>query len=123
MLNEFLKSKIAIVGGGNFCRNLLQLLFNADFDADRPTILGVADFNSEAEGMLLARQLGILTLPITTAFFRSRTLDVLMELTPDFGLAGLAPANTAARRSKVARSYSSGIPLELPASGSSQAPP
>ena len=45
MLSELLKSKIAIVGGGKFCKNLIQLLFSEDFKDQDFSILGVADVN------------------------------------------------------------------------------
>ena len=56
MLSELLKSKIAIVGGGKFCKNLIQLLFSEDFKDQDFSILGVADVNDRAEGLLYAAQ-------------------------------------------------------------------
>ncbi len=84
MLTGFLNSKLAIIGGGNFCRNLLGLLYSVDFEADRPSVLAVADFNTEAEGALYARQLGI---PVTDNYrelYRLEGLQLLVELTPDY---------------------------------------
>ena len=61
MLNELLKSNIAIVGGGNFCKQLLQLLFSEQFKDQHPSIIGVADKNDRAEGLLYAQKMGIFT--------------------------------------------------------------
>jgi acetaldehyde dehydrogenase (acetylating) len=61
VLDKLLKSKIAIIGGGNFCKKLLQLLFSEPFEDCHPTILGVADNNAKAEGFLYAKQMGIFT--------------------------------------------------------------
>ena len=55
MIDKLLKSNIAIVGGGNFCKKLLQLLFSEPFDDSRPILLGVADINQQAKGWLYAK--------------------------------------------------------------------
>ena len=59
MLSELLKSNIAIIGGGEFCKQLLQLLYSDHFKEQHPTILGVADKNLQAEGLLYAEEIGI----------------------------------------------------------------
>ena len=89
MLKDFLNSKIAIVGGGNFCKNLLEIIYNTEFDADRPSFAGVADTNKNAEGMLTARKLGIPTTTDYRDFFKMPDLQILMELTPDFGFSAV----------------------------------
>jgi hypothetical protein len=61
VLDNLLKSNIAIVGGGNFCKKLLQLMFSEPFEDCHPTILGVADVDNQAEGRVLAEQMGIFT--------------------------------------------------------------
>jgi acetaldehyde dehydrogenase (acetylating) len=68
VLDKLLKSNIAIVGGGNFCKKLLQLLFSEPFEDCHPTILGIADVDNQAEGRVLAKQMGI----FTTADYRER---------------------------------------------------
>ena len=89
MLSELLKSKIAIVGGGKFCKNLIQLLFSEDFKDQDFSILGVADVNDRAEGLLYAAKKGI----FTTADFRDlyplENLQVIVELTGEAGLASV----------------------------------
>ncbi|MEJ2219241.1 MAG: ATP-binding protein [Desulfobacterales bacterium] len=83
MLDKLLKSNIAIVGGGNFCKKLLQLLFSEPFEDCHPTILGVADIDHRAEGRVLAEQMGIFTTADYRELYALKDLQVLMELTPD----------------------------------------
>jgi len=85
-IEEFLQSNIAIVGGGNFCKNLLQLLASEDFDDCRPTVLGVADIKSQAEGMGYARKLGIPVFEDYRSFYGMKDLQIIVELTADFEL-------------------------------------
>ncbi len=89
MLDKLLKSKIAIIGGGNFCKKLLQLLFSEPFEDCHPTILGVADTNGKADGFLYAKQLGIFTTHNYHELYRLKNLQVLMELTSDIELGGV----------------------------------
>ena len=89
MWKEFFKSNIAIIGGGNFCKNLLEVIYDSDFDEDRPTIIGIADLNLDAEGMRLARQLNIPTSADYHQFFKIPDLQMIMELTPDFGFSAV----------------------------------
>jgi len=86
VIDALLKSNIAIIGGGKFCKQLLQLLFSEHFDEQRPSILGVADIDAQAEGFLLARQMGIFTTLDYHELYRLKDLQVLMELTADVGL-------------------------------------
>jgi PAS domain S-box-containing protein len=83
VLDKLLKSNIAIVGGGNFCKKLLQLLFSEPFEDCHPTILGVADIDHRAEGRVLAEQMGIFTTADYRELYALKDLQVLMELTPD----------------------------------------
>jgi PAS domain S-box-containing protein len=83
VLDNLLKSNIAIVGGGNLCKKLLQLLFSEPFEDCHPTILGVADVDNQAEGWVLAKQLGIFTTADYRELYALKDLQVIMELTPD----------------------------------------
>ncbi|MGD2036294.1 MAG: ATP-binding protein [Desulfobacterales bacterium] len=89
MLDKLLKSNIAIVGCGNFCKKLIQLLFSEPFKDDHSTILGIADTNSEAEGMVYAKQRGILTTLNYRELYDLKDLQILMELTPDVELGSI----------------------------------
>jgi PAS domain S-box-containing protein len=83
VLDKLLKSNIAIVGGGNFCKKLLQLLFSEPFEDCHPMILGVADVDSQAEGLVLAKQMGIFTTADYRELYDLKDLQILMELTAD----------------------------------------
>ena len=83
MINELLESNIAIVGGGRFCKNLLELLFSEHFEEQRPSILGVADKDDQAEGLLYASRKGILTTRDYRELFELENLQTIMELTAD----------------------------------------
>ena len=89
MINELLKSKIALVGGGRFCKNLLELLYSDVFEDQRPSILGVADKDEKAEGLVYAGQMGIFTASDFKALFDLEHLEVIMELTTDEQLSGI----------------------------------
>ena len=86
MLNELLKSNIAIVGGGNFCKQLLQSLFSEHFKDQHPSIIGVADRNDRAEGLRYAQKLGIFTTADYRDLYGLENLQKLMELTGDVKL-------------------------------------
>lgn len=89
MLKDILQSNIAIVGGGKFCKTLLQLLYSELFSDQRPRILGVADINSEAEGLLYAKEVGIFTTHDYRKIFQLNKLQILIELTKDLELGSL----------------------------------
>jgi len=96
MVAELLKSNIAIVGGGRFCKRFLQLFFSEDFKDQHPKILGVADRNSLGKGVLYARKMEIFT---TTDFRDLLSLDnlqVLVELTGDVKLGATIKKNAPA---------------------------
>jgi PAS domain S-box-containing protein len=81
VLSELLKSNIAIVGGGNFCKQLLQSLFSEQFKDQHPSILGVADRNDRAEGLLYAQKMGILTTADYRDLYGLENLQIIMEVT------------------------------------------
>ena len=60
------------------------MIYDSDFDNDRPAIIGIADLNQDAEGMHLARRLNIPTSANYRQFFQIPDLQMIMELTPDF---------------------------------------
>ncbi len=79
-------SNIAIVGGGRFCRALLDILYCEIFDDQRPRILGVADIHEDAAGVSRARGLGIRTTTDHKELYGFDDLDVIIELTRDDAL-------------------------------------
>ena len=70
MINELLKSNFAIIGGGRFCKNLLGLLKSDDFKDQGFSVVGVADINLRAEGLLYAEKMGIFTTRDYTDLYR-----------------------------------------------------
>jgi PAS domain S-box-containing protein len=93
---ELLKSNIAIVGGGRFCKRFLQLLYSEDFQDKHPAIIGVADRDNRGKGVVYARKRGIFT---TTDFRDLLSLDklqVLVELTGDVKLVSIIKKNAPA---------------------------
>lgn len=73
--------RVAIVGGGKACRNLLKVL-----DKDRQArlkmkILGVADINPEAPGLRYARELNLLTTNDIRDLSDLEGLNLIIELT------------------------------------------
>ena len=83
MLKDFLRSNIAIVGGGRFCKLFLDSLYSDLFKDHGPKVIGVADVNGRAEGLQYAKQLGILTTLDYTDLYRLENLQILIELTND----------------------------------------
>ena len=81
MLELLQDTSIAIIGGGRFCRTFLHFLIAEELGFRRPTILGVADRNEQAEGMVFAREKGIFTTTDYRDLFRLQGLEVLIELT------------------------------------------
>jgi len=92
MQNELLKSNIAIIGGGEFCRQLLQLLYSDHFKDQRPSILGVADKNVQAEGLLYAAEIGIFTTSDYRDLYQLENLQILMGVTTDVKLGAIIAA-------------------------------
>jgi len=87
MIRILRNANIALIGGGNFCKALLQLLFSGDFDEQCPKIVGVASLNRHSVGAEYAREKGIF---ITTDFrhlYTLESLDLILELTKDNALA------------------------------------
>lgn len=86
MLDNFLGSNIAIVGGGKFCKLFLESLYSDLFKEQRPAVIGVADVNGLAEGLLYAKELGIFTTPDYNDLYQLENLQILIELTSDISI-------------------------------------
>lgn len=72
---------LAIVGGGRACKFFLNLLRNESFTYLKINIVGVCDINPEAEGLVLAKELGIYTTNDFQDLFKIDKLDSIIELT------------------------------------------
>ena len=74
--------KIVIVGGGKGGHEVLQLIAGDQHYQRRIDILGVADPNSQAQGIILARNMGIPTFTECSALLGTNP-DLILELTGD----------------------------------------
>ncbi|MCK9376512.1 MAG: PAS domain-containing protein [Syntrophobacterales bacterium] len=74
--------KIVIVGGGKAGHEVLQLIARDQHYQRRIDILGVVDLNSQAQGIILARNMGIPTFTDCAALLGSNP-DLILELTGD----------------------------------------
>ncbi|MGA8179055.1 MAG: ATP-binding protein [Desulfobacterales bacterium] len=72
---------LAIVGGGRACKFFLFLLRSGSFAYLKVNIVGVCDINPEAEGLVLAKELGIYTTNNFQDLFKIKNLDSIIELT------------------------------------------
>ncbi len=72
---------IAIVGGGRACRFFLELLKRESFPYLRIHIVGVCDIDPAAEGIAMAKAMGIYTTDNFKDLFKITDLDAVIELT------------------------------------------
>lgn len=72
---------LAIVGGGRACKYFLDLIRNESFTYLKVNIVGVCDINPDAEGFVLAKELGIYTTNNFQDLFKIDKLDSIIELT------------------------------------------
>jgi len=72
---------LGIVGGGLACKFFLFLLRSESFSYLKVNIVGVCDINPEAEGLVLAKKLGIYTTDNFRDLFKIKNLDSIIELT------------------------------------------
>jgi len=86
MIKDLFQSNIAIVGGGRFCKTLLELLYSDIFADQRPSVIGVADVDEQAPGLQYAKKMGIFTTRDYRELYRLKNLQVLIELTWDIDL-------------------------------------
>jgi len=81
VLKQFMKSRIAFVGGGVACMTFLEFLLSNDFFEDRPQILGVADHHGDAPGVCYAKVMGIFTTHDYRKLYDLPGLDTIVEIT------------------------------------------
>ena len=72
---------LAIVGGGRACKFFIELLQEEPLPYLNISILGVCDIDPEAEGLILAQELGIYTTNNFQDLFKIKGLDSIIELT------------------------------------------
>jgi len=76
-------SNIVIVGGGRVCKAILAIVLGENFINHKLNILGVADINDMAEGLIYAKERGIFTTTDYKDFFPIKDLNLIIELTGD----------------------------------------
>jgi len=72
---------VAIVGGGNACYNLLQLLDENRLSRLKMKILGISDRNPKAIGLRYAKELNLFTTTDLKELFTIEGLNLVIELT------------------------------------------
>ncbi len=87
MIDILDQTPIALVGGGHFCKLLLELFYSDHFSDRQPKILGVADPDNQAEGMVYARKKGIYTTKRYETLYKKKGLQVIIEISDDATLA------------------------------------
>jgi len=76
-------SNIVIVGGGRVCKAILTIVLGENFINQKLNILGVADINDNAEGLIYAREKGIFTTLDFRDLYKVEEIDLIIELTGD----------------------------------------
>jgi len=76
-------SNIGIVGGGRVCKAILKIVLGEDVSNDKMNILGVAEIDGKAEGLVYARKKGIFTTSDYKELYGLKGLNVIIELTGD----------------------------------------
>ncbi|MBW2117879.1 MAG: PAS domain S-box protein [Deltaproteobacteria bacterium] len=72
---------VAFVGGGEACHNLLQILDKERLSRLKMKILGVADTNPEAPGLVYAKELNLFTTSDFQDLYTLKKLNFIFELT------------------------------------------
>ena len=75
--------KLAIVGGGRACKFFLESAKNDFFPLLDIQVVGVCDIDPNAEGFMLAREMGIYTTDDFRNLFKIEDLEGIIELTND----------------------------------------
>jgi PAS domain S-box-containing protein len=86
MIERIEDFKVAIIGGGQRCKALLQAFYDELSTTPPPVILGVADSWEHAAGMQYAREKGIFTTTDYRELLEIEDLELLLELTSDDNL-------------------------------------
>ncbi len=73
--------KIAVVGAGNNCLYLMELIEKYEFQLITPVIVAVADIDNNAPGLVKARERGIFVSNDYNDFFKLDNIDFIVELT------------------------------------------
>ena len=83
MLQSIFKTPFAIIGGGIFCKAFLEYFLGPEFEGQPPQILGVADRDSNAPGLIYAREKELFTTTDYHELFSLEHLEIILEMTSD----------------------------------------
>ncbi len=73
--------KIAVVGGGRRCKDLMDVIQRHTFQEIRPEIVAVADIRPDAPGLVAAMEKGLFITSSYDDFFDRDDIDLIVELT------------------------------------------
>lgn len=73
--------KIAVVGGGERCERLMELIESHGFEEVHPRVVAVSDINEEAPGYVKAKQQGLFVTTDYNDFFAREDFDLIIEMT------------------------------------------
>jgi PAS domain S-box-containing protein len=81
VIQVFTESKVAIIGGGKVCKEILKIVLGPVFGNVKSNILGVCDINHKARGLLYAKKKGIYTTDDYRDILKFNELNTIVELT------------------------------------------
>ncbi len=81
-------SNIVIVGGGRVCKAILKIVLGENLVNRHINILGVADINDRAQGLVYAKEKGIYTTRDYKELFTIKNLNLIIEITGDNNVLG-----------------------------------
>ncbi|MBW2350304.1 MAG: PAS domain S-box protein [Deltaproteobacteria bacterium] len=81
MMEEHKGLKVAIVGGGNGCKAIMDMIFAETLRQLHMEIIAVADINSKAPGYRYAQENGIYTTMDYRDLYKIKNLNMILELT------------------------------------------
>ncbi|MFZ0612061.1 MAG: ATP-binding protein [Desulfobacterales bacterium] len=73
--------KIAVVGGGERCKRLMELFESHSFEEVHPQVIAVADLNPNAPGYLKAQRQDLFVTTDYNDFFKLGDVDLIIEMT------------------------------------------
>ena len=73
--------KIAVVGGGRRCKDLMDVIQQHTFQEIHPEIVAVADIRTDAPGLVAAMEKGLFITSSYDDFFDRDDIDLIVELT------------------------------------------
>jgi PAS domain S-box-containing protein len=71
---------IAVVGGGEQCKRLMEVIESHTFEEILPKVVAVADINVKAPGYLKAQEQGLCVTRDYNDFFKRNDIDLIIEL-------------------------------------------